>query len=462
MLDLDDRVNRVHNPDVRPLVQEAHRCYSSGSARGAIVLTWTAVCADLIAKAQTLKEDGESAAAALVADVEKAQQSKEEEAVPIMLGIERTLLDTAETLELIDHTQKKQLERLRDDRNMCAHPSLRPLGELYEPTMEYARAHLAVALEAVLIHPASQGRKVVDSFAHHVADPAYAFDTTYLAYVYFDRVRPSARARVVEFAAKFAVLAIADSALSITPELFADRMAECLRCFAERDAEMAKKAVAKLATRLEASTPAVQMRALGRLGDLPAFWSSVAAPVRALFNKHIEAMSGDQAPGLLAAQDRARVLALVRHPEIRKELPALAATFEKLSSSRMTRVIAAGPDPFFVPHLPRLLSEVGSFDAGEFVATNAVLPCAAFLTLEDLRAVLNAWQDNDQCWGRAMPSALIDLYRLTARLGPERDAIWREFLTELLPFKDVYQTLSTGTGLTATTAGSAEDHGAAD
>ncbi|MCM3301463.1 hypothetical protein [Streptomyces pseudogriseolus] len=57
-----------------------------------------------------------------------------------MLALEKTLLDTAEKLELIDFTQRKQLERIRDDRHLCAHPSIRPLGELYEPTMEYARA----------------------------------------------------------------------------------------------------------------------------------------------------------------------------------------------------------------------------------------------------------------------------------------------------------------------------------
>lgn len=448
MLDLDDRVNRVYNPDVRPLVQEAHRCYSSGSARGAIVLVWTAVCADLITKAQTLKEDGEAAATNLVAKVEKAQQSKEEQAIPIMLGVERTLLDTAETLELIDHTQKKQLERLRDDRNMCAHPSLRPLGELYEPTMEYARAHLAAALEAVLIHPPSQGRKVIDSFSAHVADPSYAFDATYLAYAFFDRVRPSARAKVVEFAAKFAILEIDAPELSITPGKYADRMADCLRCFAERDADLAKAAVAKQMARLEKADPGVQLRALGRLGDLPAFWASVADPVRALFNTRIEAIGEKQLLGRMN-EDKVNVIALVTHPEIREGLPALAPAFQALNTSCTTQVIAARPDPYFVPSLPDLLKQAGSFDAGEFIAASAVLPCAAFLDLEQLRAVLREWQDNNQCWGRAMPSYLIDFHRLTAHLGPERDEVWQAFLAELLPFDDLYQTISTGIGLTA-------------
>lgn len=461
MLDLDDRVNRVHNPDVRPLVQEAHRCYSSGSARGAIVLAWTAVCADLITKAQILKEEGEAAAAKLVAEVEKAQQSKEDEAIPIMLGVERTLLDTAEALELIDHTQKKQLERLRDDRNMCAHPSLRPLGELYEPTMEYARAHLAAALETVLIHPPSQGRKVVNSFSAHVADPSYAFNATYLAYAFFDRVRPSARAKVVEFAAKFAILAIDAPELSITPEMYADRMADCLRCFAERDATLAKAAVAKQMARLEKADPGVQLGALGRLGDLPAFWASVANPVRALFNTRIEAIGEAQSLSWMS-EDEVNVITLVTHPEIREGLPALAPAFQALTTICSTQVIAARPDPYFVSVLPDLLKQAGSFDTGEFIAANAVLPCAKFLGLEHLQAVLREWQDNPQCWGRAMPSYLIDLYRLTAHLGPERDDVWRPFLAELLPFDDLYQTISTGTGLTADGVGTDSDQALAE
>lgn len=83
-----------------------------------------------------------------------------------------------------------QALRLADQ---LAHPSLRPLGELFEPTTEYARAHLAVALEAVLVHPPSQGRKVLASFMTHVAGSTFTFDPHYLSYAFFDRVRPSAR-----------------------------------------------------------------------------------------------------------------------------------------------------------------------------------------------------------------------------------------------------------------------------
>src|SRR5699024_2075434 len=59
VIDLQEQVGRVYNPDVRPLVAEAVRAYSTGSARSAIILTWTAVCADLIFKFERLADDGD-------------------------------------------------------------------------------------------------------------------------------------------------------------------------------------------------------------------------------------------------------------------------------------------------------------------------------------------------------------------------------------------------------------------
>ncbi|MGQ4404411.1 hypothetical protein ACN6K4_006035 [Streptomyces hayashii] len=447
MIDLEERLNRVFNPDLRPLVREAYRCYASGSARGAIVLTWTAVCADLIAKAQILHEEGETQARDLVTDVERAQGSVESEAIPIMLALERTLLETAEKLELIDFTQRKQLERIRDDRHLCAHPSLRPLGELYEPTMEYARAHLAAALEAVLIHPPSQGRKIVDSFLKHVVDPGFVYDTEYLTHTFFDRVRPSARFKVVEAAAKFAVLAVEDPAIKIKPEKFADRMAKCLRSFADRDADLAKKAVAKQMARLETAEPAVQLQALGRLGDLPAFWAALAEPVRNLLNSKIERIGSRlQFNGITTAE--AKALALVALPELRTTLPALGEAFPKLGAVSRAQVIGQRPHPYFTSFLPTLLKDVTSYDSGQDVVETAVLPCAGLLSWPELEQVLTEWNDNSQCWGRAMPGYLVELYTLTGPLGDGRRSLWTPILEDLRGDERLFNLIASGIGST--------------
>ncbi|MCX5191994.1 hypothetical protein [Streptomyces sp. NBC_00268] len=382
----------------------------------------TAVCADLIYKIEVLKEEGEADARPLVQDVERAQQPGEADAVPLMLNIENTILDVAEKLELIDRTHKTQLKRLREDRHLCAHPSLRPMGELHEPTSEYARAHLAAALDAVLVHHPSQGRRVRDGFITYAADPAFTFEAGYLGHTYSDRVRPTSRARVVDFAAKFALLQIEDDSMPLAAPMFADRMAQCLRLFADRDQSLAEEYLARHMSRLETAEPAVQLAALGRLGDLPAFWKALPHPMRTLYNTKITSIAAQVATIGYLRPDETRVLALVAHPEVRTSLPALTNAFAALPVAERSRVISVRPAPYFLPHLPGLLTEVRSFDAGEFVTRTAVLPSAGLMSLEDTKAVLRAWWDNEngQTWGRVMPGYLVALYFTTAHLGEAR------------------------------------------
>lgn len=449
MLDLEDLVNRVVNPDVRPLVREAHRCYATGAARAAIVLTWTAVCADLVHKIEVLKEEGEADARDLAQDVERAQQPGQADAVNIMLSVERTILDVAEKLELIDRTHKTQLERLREDRHLCAHPSLRPMGELYVPTPEYARAHLVAALDAVLVHQPSQGRKVLDSFMAHVADPAFISEPDYLGYAFFDRVRPTSRAKVVEFAAKFALLQIEVPELTLAAPMLADRMAQCLRLFADRDQTLAKESLARHMPRLVKGEPGAQLAALGRLGDLPAFWQALPEPMRTLYNTKITNIAAHVTQNGYLKPDEIRAFALVAHPEVRSILPALEEAFTRLPVAERSQVIGVRPDPYFIPYLPGLLKDVGSFDQGEFIARTAVLPSAGLMTLDDTKALLRQWWDHEtgQTWGRAMPAYLVALHFTTSHLGEARDEVWRAFLEELRPFPDTFNPIARGTGL---------------
>lgn len=138
MINLEERVAACWSPEVRPLIAEAHRCYATGSARAAIVLTWTAVCADVIEKLRRLAEDGEGQAKPVVKKVENAQGKVDAAAIKTMQEVETRLLDTALAVELIDASQHRKLDQLRLDRNLCAHPSLSPLGDIFAPSLDDA------------------------------------------------------------------------------------------------------------------------------------------------------------------------------------------------------------------------------------------------------------------------------------------------------------------------------------
>ncbi|WP_055495898.1 hypothetical protein [Streptomyces sp. TP-A0356] len=106
MINPEERVAACWSPEVRPLIAEAHRCYATGSARAAIVLTWTAVCADVIEKLRRLADDGEGQAKQVIEKVEKAQGKTTAAAIKTMQEVETgLLLDTALAVELIDAEQ---------------------------------------------------------------------------------------------------------------------------------------------------------------------------------------------------------------------------------------------------------------------------------------------------------------------------------------------------------------------
>jgi hypothetical protein len=138
----------------------------------------------------------------------------------------------------------------------------------------------------------------------------------------------------------------------------------------------------------------------------------------------------------------------VSNAEVRQSLPALETAFASLMANHRAEVVAVRPDPYFVPHLPAILTGARTYDEGEYLARMAVLPCARFLTLESLQALLRAWWDNSQCWGRNMPAYLAALYHTTTHLGPARNSVWLSFLEEMREFPDQLNVLLTGTGLT--------------
>ncbi|MEE1845357.1 hypothetical protein ACIODX_14800 [Streptomyces sp. NPDC088190] len=431
MLDVEELVGRVWNPDVRPLVVDAHRCYATGAARGSIVLTWGAVCADLIEKTLRLAEDGESAAQVVAKKIEQARSTNGPQTVATMQDVERTILKSAVELELIDLVEEKHLERLREDRNLSAHPSMRPLGESVSPSIEYARAHLATALEAVLIHPPSQGRKVVARFLDHVADPSFVGSREYVTHAFFDRVKPAARRKIVDVAVKHALLEL-DEGVPDPPGAIAlaERMTFCVRAFSERDRSLVRVAMGKVIERLGGRSVEIQTRALGRLGDLDVFWATVGAPLADQFEQWVSSLVKlGQDRWLQLSPDQVGALSLVSLDGVRGYVPSLASTFNSLTPIQKADVISRRPGKYFVPFLVELLAEAAGFRYAEAVAQKAVLPCAHFLTQDELRQILTAWAENDQCrQAGGMFQAAVDLYFSTAHLRVGDSEVWEEFL----------------------------------
>jgi hypothetical protein len=206
MTDIDGLIAQVWSPESRALAEEAWDCYNAGAMRGSIAVTWAAVLADIIAKISHLADSGEGDAVHVIESVEDAQNhGLSAQGVRAMQQIEYSLLDKAASLELIDEIDKRELDRIGQDRNLCVHQSLRPFGETYLPSAEVARAHLTTALRTLLARRPAQGRKLVEAYRDWLCSPAFAPNDSHIRAAYVERVRPATLRNLVALTAKHAL-----------------------------------------------------------------------------------------------------------------------------------------------------------------------------------------------------------------------------------------------------------------
>jgi hypothetical protein len=195
-----------------------------------------------------------------------------------MQEVERICLATAVTLDVLDDVTARELERLREDRHLCVHPSLRGFGKPYAPGAEYARAHLAVALEGLLTQPPVQGRKALPQLVAYVTDPQFVPSPAHMTHVFYEQVRPTTRRQLIELAVKHAILALP---VDQPPggEVVAERMYQVLLAYVARDREAVKLAISRVMDRLAALDSAALSSAIGRVGQLDVLWETLPAPL---------------------------------------------------------------------------------------------------------------------------------------------------------------------------------------
>lgn len=426
MVGLEDEIGRIENPDVRSLVQEAYRCFGVGATRACISLTWTAVCTDVIDKIIRLSEDGEGRASKFASDVEKARtQANETAAIQQIQAIERSILESAQAVELVDGVEKGLLERLRLDRNLSSHPSYRQSRQNFEPSQEYARAHLSMALETLLTRTHVQGSRVFDRFNQFILDPSFSATSSHINATYFDPVQPATRNRIIENAVKHALLEV--SVPGQDAILIADRMSSCLRAFAQRAYNDVAEKFAKHRDRFRQADGEVQIRALVRVSAHDAFWDSIDEPLAARLNELVTS-SRPTDPLEDLSISSAGLFGVAASARARSKLPDLQGAFDSLSAKQKGRVIAGTPNQYFTGYLPQLIAEAPSWRRAEELTRDSVIPCARDLGVSELEDCLIAWANNGEARNaNAMPSLAIELFTATRHLEWDDLSAWKSF-----------------------------------
>ncbi|EGH44134.1 hypothetical protein PSYPI_17777 [Pseudomonas syringae pv. pisi str. 1704B] len=180
LYDIEVLANRYRSDQSREHITEAIRCYKAGAYRATIVTAWIAIVFDLLDKIRELSLSGDASAkllenkyAGYVAQINNQNQ----DGIKGALEFERKILETCrDTLQFFDSQQFVDLERLREDRHRCAHPSFQDEGVPYYPSAEQARLHIRNAVMHVLAMPPVQGKAALAKLKTLVASDYFPLD----------------------------------------------------------------------------------------------------------------------------------------------------------------------------------------------------------------------------------------------------------------------------------------------
>jgi hypothetical protein len=117
--------------------------YREGAYRTATGTIWAAVCADNIEKIRELASFGDLE---IKTKSDRLDQILERHNAAGMMEFERDLLEVAcGKLQLISNSEKRGLERIKEDRNKAVHPSFHDDGTHLTFLPEVTRAHIVTA-----------------------------------------------------------------------------------------------------------------------------------------------------------------------------------------------------------------------------------------------------------------------------------------------------------------------------
>ena len=161
-IDLDMLMTRIREPRSKTYFLDAVKAYKVGALRAALSSAWVALVYDLISKYRELDAMGDAAATAFLQTWDTAIVNND---VKRLLELEATIIaDATENTQVLSRISKMHLERLREDRHLCAHPAFSTDADLFEPSPELVRLHLVNAIDLVLSQEPLQGKAIFEQF----------------------------------------------------------------------------------------------------------------------------------------------------------------------------------------------------------------------------------------------------------------------------------------------------------
>lgn len=393
-VDLDILLTRIRHPQSKVHFLDAVKAYKAGALRGALTSAWVALAYDLIAKYRELSAMGDPSATAFLLSWDNATAAGD---TARLLQLEKGILeDATANTQVINRIARTHLERLREDRHLCAHPAFSAEADLFEPSSELVRLHLVNAVDLVLSREPLQGKAIFDLYDVDVQSTG--FPTAYERILDYVEQRYLARIRAQNVRNFGTVLA--KSLLKGIPaqwEPLHRKIIPSLVALRERAADAwpdVSLAIIRLIDNLE---PANRPRAIAFIAAFPDFWPRLQEPTRTALQQTIE--NADP-----AALTDYRILAGVTVPQFRAVLLPLIAG---LNREHLAAAITSQPLAELWPRAVEEYQGSGSWRGSETNFSDLIAPFTGRLGGQQLDQLLDAVIDNGQNWDAAETDTLL-------------------------------------------------------
>jgi hypothetical protein len=409
VVDLEEILGRVRDPLAKDQLKEAINCYHAGSFRAAIVATWVAVVFDFIAKLRELDMTGNQAARAKLTALEAVRTNHD---LPQLLAFEKGLVKAATVqFELISPVEAIDLDRLFEDRNRCAHPSLTALEDIFRPSAELARTHIVAAVNNMLGQAPVQGTTAASKIFAEVGSDYFPLD----AFAAAEYLKHGPLGRAKNTLVRSVVVGITKDLMKETRSTIErKRQFAALNALSHMYPEQFNQVLSDNLGRIaESVDEALTRRIILYVGQVRGAWERLgtAAQLRSL--SFVENAGIDSIDvGILRALDvpKLREKAIARIPE--------------LGSSALARMLQARPEELFKERAFSLFERSSGFRDAESNLRGLVLPFAATLSKRDMERIASALIENRQIrFANESYSLLFDVFE-KGNKSDEQRASW--------------------------------------
>ncbi|MGX1203533.1 hypothetical protein [Marinobacter sp. MBR-105] len=434
--DLDELSQRVLNRHSKEYFKEAVVSYRAGAYRSALIATWISVCIDIIEKIRELSVSGEGAAKVIEGKLD-AIDPKDPGA---MLNFERQILDFAcDELELISVIEKSHLEKLKDDRNICAHPNFSQDGNQFSPPAELALAYMVQAANYLLTQTPVKGKVVVNRLFELINENSFPeSDEKAFAVLSSNNYLGRARASSVRNLIIILLKRLFRDDEGLNPDLL-DRISAALGAINRINSAVYSEVIrSKLDSLLGQASDKQLKRFFPFLSKRPEAWVNIDEGIKVRIEGLLRNMEVEE-------------LINYRLAEVSTASERLNAVFQEvlngLEVNDQEKIVAAKAFPVTKDRAIEIFIDSKSFASAEHRGVNVLLPHAKYLSTPDLERIFEGalenrnWNINQILNAGSIGDFFAQLYSATKIISYDKPNLWKGFWEKILEKGFEYESL---------------------